>query len=296
MPTISETSRNSKGKLLKLTRKNQTDLEFCREAFGFEAERAGWFRERDRLFYFDDTIDDHLAEDLLSRPAPPSILEVPLPKLPDGPVKQHLMTMPDGLVVTWISHPSALPSQCRAHWRGHTHLFILENKKLGFTAYTSIFSYAHIEAADANFRFFGPGGIRWVDYPDHISAINDALDMSLAVAMKIQVVGAPCAGNKIAVIGNYTNVGPALRSIFATYERMGIILTSADLGLSIAQLKEWALPVAPTSLVPLGGLPERGNFRTGDIFGSLCRSSRNGRMPGWLTCTKGPKIQYPGNW
>ena len=252
MPAISELSFMPKKKVLQLSRKNSTDLEFCREAFGYEAEKLGWFRERDRLFYFDDALDDQQAEELFSAPAPPSILDVPIPKLPEGPVKQQLMSMPDGLNVTWIRHPSALPEGCRAHWRGHTHLFILENKALNFTAYTSIFSYAHIEAADANFRFFGPGGIRWIDYPDHESAINDALDMSLAVAMKIQVVGTPCAGNKIAVIGDYTNVGPALRSIFAAYERMGIILTSADLGLSIAQLKEWALPVAPTSLVPLG--------------------------------------------
>jgi len=252
MPASIEKSLISKGKVLRLKRKSQTDLEFCREAFGFEAEKAGWFRERDRLYYFDDALDGLQAEKRLSAPAPPSILDVPMPKLPDGPVKQHLVTMPDGLEVTWIRHPSALPEQCHTHWRGHTHLFVLENKVLDFTAYTSIFSYAHIEAADANFRFFGPGGIRWIDYPDHEAAINDALDMSLAVGMKIQVVGTPCAGNKIAVIGDYTNVGPALRSIFAAYERMGIILTSADLGLSIAQLKEWALPVAPTSLVPLG--------------------------------------------
>ena len=252
MPAISELSIMPKKKVLQLSRKNSTDLEFCREAFGYEAEKLGWFRERDRLFYFDDALDDQQAEELFSAPAPPSILDVPIPKLPEGPVKQQLMSMPDGLNVTWIRHPSALPEGCRPHWRGHTHLFVLENKALNFTAYTSIFSYAHIEAADANFRFFGPGGIRWIDYSDHEAAISDALDMSLAVAMKIQVVGTPCAGNKIAVIGDYTNVGPALRSIFAAYERMGIILTSADLGLSIAQLKEWALPVAPTSLVPLG--------------------------------------------
>ena len=252
MSALSESPNKSKGKVLRLTKKNPTDLEFCREAFGFEAEKRGWFRERNRLFYFDDALDDHQAEELLSPPAPPSILDSPMSKLPNGPVKQNLMTMPDGLEVTWIRHPSALPDQCRTHWRRHTHLFVLENKALNFTANTSIFSYAHIEAADANFRFFGPGGIRWVDYADHEAAINDALDMSLAVAMKIQVVGAPYAGNKIAVIGDYANVGPALRSIFAAYERMGIIITSADLGLSIAQLKEWALPVAPTSLVPLG--------------------------------------------
>jgi len=240
------------GKLIPLNRARTADIEFCRQAFGFEAQRRGWFRERDRLYFFPHQISRDQAEDKLKQPAPPSILEVPAPPLPDGPVSSRLLDMPDGTTVDWIRHPSALPAGCRPHWRAHTHLFVVENRDLEFSAYTSIFGYAHLEGADARFRIFGPGGIRWIDYPSKEAALNDALDMSLAVAMKIQVVGTPCAGNKIAVYGNYENVGPVLGALFAVYERMGIIITSADLGLSIAQLDKWALPVAPTCLVPLG--------------------------------------------
>jgi len=239
-------------KVMTLNKDNPDDLAFCREAFGYDAEIKGWFREYNRIFMFKGSLPDAEVPRILSEPPPPSILETGEPPLPDGPASQHLITMPDGLRMTWIRHPSALPGPCRPHWRGHTHMFVLENPRLGFTAYTSIHSYAHVEGADAKFRFFGPGGIRWIDYPDRIAAINDALDMSLAVAMKIQVVGTPCAGNKIAVYGDYSKVGPALKSIFTAYERMGIIVTSADLGLSIEQLRQYALPVAPTSLVPLG--------------------------------------------
>lgn len=172
--------------------------------------------------------------------------------MPDGPLSQHLLEMPDGTVVTWVRHPRALPKICRSHWRAHTHLFIVENRRLDFSAYTSIFSYARLKGADDRPRILAPGGIRWVDYPSRAAAINDALDMSLAVAMKIQVVGTPCAGNKIAVYGEYENTGPVLRALFAAYERMGIIITAADLGLSCEQLERWALAVAPTSIVPLG--------------------------------------------
>lgn len=248
----SSASDEQTAKVMTLRRDNPDDLAFCREAFGYDAEIKGWCRESNRLFMFEGALTDAEIRRILSGPPPPSILETAEPPLPDGPSTQHLMTMPDGLQVTWIRHPSALPEPCRPYWRGHTHMFVLENQRLGFTAYTSIHGYAHIEGADAKFRFFGPGGIRWIDYPDRIAAINDALDMSLAVAMKIQVVGTPCAGNKIAVYGDYAKVGAGLQSIFAAYERMGIIVTSADLGLSIEQLRQYALPVAPTSLVPLG--------------------------------------------
>ncbi len=240
------------GRVMRLNPNDGRDLSFCREAFGFDAQRRGWFREADRLYLFEGGLTEERITEILSEPAPPSVLDVPEPPLPEGPIRQKLMTMPDGLEVTWIRHPRALPAPCRPRWRHHTHLFILDHPELGVTAYTSIHGYAHLEAADARFRFFGPGGIRWIDYPDREAAIGDALDMSLAVAMKIQVVGTPCAGNKIAVYGDYANAGPALKSFFAAYERMGIIVTSADLGLSIDQLREWALPVAPTSLVPLG--------------------------------------------
>ncbi len=242
----------SSGKLIYLDNGDADEMLFFQEVFGFEAQSPGWVREGDRVFYFPDRITEEQAIEKLSGAAPASILEVEAPPLPEGPVSHHFLTMPDGLEVTWIRHPSALPPACRPHWRHHTHMFVLKNESLDFTAYTSIFAYAHLEAADTKFRIFGPGGIRWVDYPSEEAAINDALDMSLAVAMKIQVVGTPCAGNKVAIYGNYKNVGPALRSLFAAYERMGLIITSADLGLSIDQLEQWALPVAPTCLVPLG--------------------------------------------
>ncbi len=242
----------SAGKLISLDDGDADEMLFFQEVFGFEAKPPGWVREGDRVFYFPDRITEEQAIEKLSETAPASILEVEAPPLPEGAVSHHFLTMPDGLEVTWIRHPSALPPACRPHWRHHTHMFVLKNESLDFTAYTSIFAYAHLEAADTKFRIFGPGGIRWVDYPSEEAAINDALDMSLAVAMKIQVVGTPCAGNKVAVYGNYENVGPALRSLFAAYERMGLIITSADLGISIDQLEQWALPVAPTCLIPLG--------------------------------------------
>jgi hypothetical protein len=242
----------SHGILIPFDQNRSDDLDFCREVFGFEALKHGWFRERDRLYFFPPKFSLEQARVEIKQPPPPSILDVPAPPLPDGPVSRHLLDMPDGTRVTWINHPAALPAACQPHWRAHTHLFEVENSTLGFTAYTSIFGYAHLEGADARFRIFGPGGIRWIDYPSKEAALNDALDMSLAVAMKIQVVGTPCAGNKIAVYGDYENVGPVLRALFTVYERMGIVITSADLGLSIAQLEAWALPVAPTCLVPLG--------------------------------------------
>jgi glutamate dehydrogenase/leucine dehydrogenase len=109
-----------------------------------------------------------------------------------------------------------------------------------------------LEGKDGKFRIFAPGGIRWVDYADNEAAISDALDMSLAVALKIQVVGAPTAGNKISVFGDIRNKTRALRAIFSAYERMGLIVTSADLGLSLKDLERDAEPVAPTSIVPMG--------------------------------------------
>lgn len=246
-------------RILTLDRFNPRDLDFTRQVFGFQAEARGWFRERNRFYYFPDKVAEDRLPELVARPAPPPILDPPPPPLPEGPLSRLLFTMDDGTSVTWIRHPDALPAECRSHWRGHTHLFVVQGRNPEYTAYTSIFNYAALDGADGRFRLIGPGGIRWIDYPNREAALNDALDMSLAVAMKIQVVATPSAGNKIAVYGDYANVGPALASIFAAYERLGLIVTSADLGLSIAQLEEHALPKAPTSLVPLGvyrhGLP-----------------------------------------
>jgi glutamate dehydrogenase/leucine dehydrogenase len=250
MPTHIKTT--ALGRLISLNDRDAEEMQFFNEVFGLEAKSTGWGREGDRVLYFSNRLTEPQAQEKLDGADPPSILEVDPPPLPNGPISQPFLTMPDGLEVTWIRHPEALPPASRSHWRHHTHLFVLKNERLEFTAYTSIFAYAHLEGADSKFRIFGPGGIRWIDYPSESAAINDALDMSLAVAMKIQVVGTPCAGNKVAIYGNYDNVGPALHSLFAAYERMGLIVTSADLGLSIDQLERYALPVASTCLVPLG--------------------------------------------
>lgn len=153
------------GKLIPLDRRKPDDLNFCREVFGSEKESRGWFTERDRVYYFPDIVDEHQARIQLARPAPPSIFQVPEPPMPDGPASQNFLEMPDGTKVTWVRHPSALPKICRSHWRAHTHLFIIDNRQLNFTAYTSIFSYARLEGADTRFRIFAPGGIRWVMLP-----------------------------------------------------------------------------------------------------------------------------------
>ena len=103
--------------------------------------------------------------------------------------------------------------------------------------------------------------------------------MSLAVAMKIQVVRTPSGGNKIAVYGDIGGKARALRSIFAAYERMGIIVTSADLGLSIPDLEKFALPVAPTTLGAAGRIPERRPLGPGHGGRGLRGSRGHGRRP-----------------
>lgn len=240
------------GKLIRLDPRCDETLQFIREAYGFEAEEKGWFRERDRLFYFPTALTDRAARAKLNGDPPPSILDVPAPPLPEGPVNQRLMTMEDGTEVRWIRHPSALPKSSQPHWRFHTALFEFRGLNPEYHCYTSIPSFASLEGSDGVFRIFGPGGIRWITYPNRAAAISDAMDMSLAVAMKIQVVGTPNGGNKIAVFGDLRHKAAVLRSIFLTYERMGCIVTSADLGLSLDDLQRHALPVAPTTIVPMG--------------------------------------------
>lgn len=239
--------------IIELDKNSARDKEFFIETFGLDAFKQKWARTGNRLLLFKDCLNKEQIDVIKSKPKPPSILERPAKPLTGGDAKRHLLTMEDGTTVIWIRHPGALPEPCRPFWRDHTHLFVLENKRLDFTAYTSIFSYGSLEGADGKYRIFGPGGIRWIDYPDHEAAICDALDMSLAVAMKIEVVKTPCAGNKIAVIGDYSKRGPALASIFKAYERMGLVMTSADLGLTVEEdLRKNALPVAPRCLIPLG--------------------------------------------
>ena len=240
------------GKIIYLDPKNSEDIRFVRETYGYAAEEKGWFRERNRLFVFSGTLTETSADAKLRGPAPPDILDVPMPPKPDGPISQRLLTMGDGTVIRWIRHPSALPKSCQSHWRNHTALLEMSGKNPDFVCYTSIPSFAVLDGADGKFRFFGPGGIRWIDYPNKAAAISDAMDMSLAVAMKIQVVRTPSGGNKISVIGDQRHKPEVLRSIFAAYERLGFIVTSADLGLSLKDLEKYALPVAPTTIVPMG--------------------------------------------
>ena len=239
--------------IVELDKNSARDKEFFIETFGLDAFKQKWARAGNRLLFFKDCLSEGQIDEIKSKPKPHSILERPAKPLTGGDAKRQFLKMEDGTTVTWIRHPSALPEVCRPYWRDHTHLFVLENEQMDFTAYTSIFSYGSLEGADRKYRIFGPGGIRWIDYPDHEAAICDALDMSLAVAMKIEVVKTPCAGNKIAVIGDYSKRGPALASIFKAYERMGLVMTSADLGLTVEEdLKRNALPVAPRCLIPLG--------------------------------------------
>jgi leucine dehydrogenase len=240
------------GKIIYLDSRNSEDLQFVREAYGYAAEEKGWFRERDRLFVFSGALTLNSARSKLRGAAPPGILDVPMPSRPDGPVSQHFLTMDDGTVMRWIRHPSVLPKSSQPHWRGHTALFELKGRNPDFVCYTSIPAFAVVDGADGKFRFLGPGGIRWIDYPSRAAAISDAMDMSLAVAMKIQVVQTPSGGNKISVYGDRRHKPKVLRSIFAAFERMGFIVTSADLGLSLKDLKKYALPVAPTTIVPMG--------------------------------------------
>jgi len=258
MQTNSKRQRDPKiiavnnGKIVHLDSKNDEDLKFVREAYGYDAEEKGWFRERDRLFLFAGALSDKSVQSKLKGAPPPSILDVPLPPVPSGPVSRRFLTMEDGTVVRWIRHPSVLPKSCQPHWRNHTALFETKGRNPDFVCYTSIPSFATMEGADGKFRFLGPGGIRWIDYPSRADAISDAMDMSLAVAMKIQVVRTPSGGNKISVYGDIRHKSKVLRSIFSAYERMGFIVTSADLGLSLEDLEKYALPVAPTSVVPMG--------------------------------------------
>jgi len=240
------------GKIIYLDSGDSEDLQFVREAYGYAAEEKGWFREKNRLFVFSGALTLNSAKFKLSGEAPSGILDVPMPSKPDGPVSQRFLSMDDGTVMRWIRHPGVLPKSSQPHWRSHTALFELKGKNPDFVCYTSIPSFAVMDGADGKFRFLGPGGIRWIDYPNQAAALSDALDMSLAVAMKIQVVRTPSGGNKISVYGDRRHKPKVLRSIFAAFERLGFIVTSADLGLSLKDLEKYALPVAPTTVVPMG--------------------------------------------
>lgn len=240
------------GKIISLKRDDKLDIEFVREAFGVEAEERGWFRVNDRLYILDQAIDQADALKELQKQPPASILDVDLPELGIEEPIRELYQMQDGTIARWIRHPSGLPESCREHWRDHQILFEFENAELGCTAYHSIHRMAALEGADFKPRYFAPGGLRWIDYPDKEAAISDALDMSLAVAMKIQVTGTPCAGSKVSIFGDYNRKPEVLRSIGAAMERLGINISAADLGLSTVDMEQYILPVAPTFTVPLG--------------------------------------------
>ena len=203
------------GKIISLKRDDKLDMEFVQEAFGVEADERGWFRVNDRIYILDQAIDQADALKELQKQPPASILDVDLPELGIEEPIRELYKMQDGAIARWIRHPSGLPVSCREHWRDHQILFEFENAELGCTAYHSIHRMAALEGADSKPRYFAPGGLRWIDYPDKEAAISDALDMSLAVAMKIQVTGTPCAGSKVSIFGDYSRKPEALRSIGA---------------------------------------------------------------------------------
>jgi len=240
------------GKVISLNRNNKLDLEFIREAFGTEAGDRGWFRVNDRMYIVDQAIERSVAERELQKSPPASILDEDLPKQGIEEPIRELYQMEDGTIARWIRHPSGIPESCREHWRDHQILIEFENSELGCIAYHSIHRMAVLEGADSKPRYFAPGGLRWINYPDKEAALSDALDMSLAVAMKIQVVGAPCAGSKVAIFGDYNKKPKVLRSIGAAMERLGINISAADLGLSTDDMEQYILPVAPTFTVPLG--------------------------------------------
>jgi len=154
------------GKIIYLDPQNSEDLQFAREAYGYAAAEKGWFRERDRLFVFSKALTLNSAKSKLRGETPPGILDVPMPARPAGPVSQHFLTMDDGTVMRWIRHPSVLPKSSQPHWRGHTALFELKGRNPDFVCYTSIPAFAVVDGADGKFRFLGPGGIRWIDYPN----------------------------------------------------------------------------------------------------------------------------------
>ena len=242
----------STARIRHLDRGDPTDITFAREAFGFEAEERGWFRERDRLFVFTGALTERQACKKLRGPPPPSILDSLAPPLSDGPPSRPFLTMEDGTRVTWIRRPEGLPKGARPHWRGHRAVFEVRGQAPEFTAYTSVSGFAPLEGADGKFRILAPGGIRWVQYPSKAAACADALDMSLAVAMKIEVVRTPSAGNKIAVCGGKGDKGAVLRSLFSAYERMGFIATSADLGSPSRICASTPSPSPPRASSPWG--------------------------------------------
>ncbi len=231
---------------------NDTDVTFLAEVFGEEAVKNGWAREADRLYVLDSALDEKKILQKLSDPPPSSVLDMALPHHPKGEIVSHLFTAADGTVVSWIRHPDAFPEECRAHWRDHVLHFQFVNETIGYEAHHSVHRLALVEAYDGLPRIFAPGGVRWVDYPRREDMISDALDMSIAVSMKIEVVHTPAAGSKIAIRADKSKMPQVLGSLYTALERMGMAITAADLGISTKELDAYAVPVAPTSCVPVG--------------------------------------------
>lgn len=240
------------GKCIHLSSHSEKEMAFLNEVFGLEAVAKGWAREQDRLYIVDNALDEGEIARLLQEPAPGSILECPAPSLPEGPLAEVLFTQEDGTAVTLIKHPEALPAPCREHWRDHFLMFSFQNEEIGFSAYHAIHRFACVNAADGKHRLFTPGGIRWVDYPDTETAISDALDMSLAVTMKLEVVKLPCAGSKVSIVGDKANKGAVLAALFKAMKRIGLCITAADLGLSTDDLQAHVTPEDPKAVVPIG--------------------------------------------
>ena len=71
------------GKIVHLDSKNDEDLQFIRETYGYETEEKGWFREMDRLFLISGALTGKTAQSKLRGAPPPGILEVPMPPLPE---------------------------------------------------------------------------------------------------------------------------------------------------------------------------------------------------------------------
>lgn len=237
----------------------ELDRDFIVDVFGEKALLKKCICEGDRIFILDPNVSEAEIKNEFEENYSKSVFDMPFPPLPNGELSELLFTMPDGTEVTWIKHPAALPEECRAHWKDHILHFQFANNKIGYEAHHSVHRLAVVEAHDGLPRIFAPGGIRWVDYKRREDMISDALDMSIAVSMKIEVVHTPCAGSKIAVRADKSKKNEILASLYAAVEKMGLAITAADLGLSAEELNEAAVPVAPTSSVPLGvykdGLP-----------------------------------------
>lgn len=243
----------------KIVLDKEADTDFIVDVFGEKSLLKKCVCEGDRIFIIDPSVNNDEIKKEFEENYSKSIFDMPLPPQPLGELTEHLFTMPDGTEAIWIKHPNALPEECRSHWKDHILHFQYINTQIGYEAHHSVHRLASVEAYDGLPRIFAPGGIRWIDYKRREDMISDALDMSIAVSMKIEVVHTPSAGSKVAVRADKSKKNEVLASLYAAIEKMGLTITAADLGLSAEELNKSAVPAAPTSSVPLGvykdGLP-----------------------------------------